>query len=533
MSGFVVVPLLVVLATAVIALALGRRRRVQRAASVAGVAAYAAAVFGVVWAVVLAPEAPGAAAYQLGDWPAPFGITLVLDGLSAFMLTIAAVVALASMLFSVRYVSAANQRVYYHPLFHLLLVGVTGAFLSGDLFNLFVWFEVMLVTSYVFVAFYGTDYATAASFRYLVLNVFGSALMLVAIGGLYATTGTLNLADMARRLAEPAAYGVDPAPAVGLSALLLAVFALKAGLVPFQFWVPAAYTAAPPPITAMFAGVTKKVGIYAIVRLYFTVFAGAPVGIDVPGVAGGSPLAFLAPVLASMGVASIAVGGFGAVGQDRLERVFAYSSVGQVGFMAVGVALAAAATGALEEVAIAAALVFALHHSLAKGLLFLGAAAVKDATGTDRLPDLGGVAGRSPVLSGAVFVGLLSLVGIPPLTGFFGKLLAFDAAARGLATDARALSALALAALLLGAVLTILYATRVWVDGFWGMKTPAVDVATVDSGQVAVVAALAVAVVLVGVGFDPVYRFAETAASAAVDTDTYVDVVGLDGGGRA
>ena len=535
MSLLVIAPLLVVLGTAIITLTLGRRPQLQRATSVAGVVGYAVAVSAVVWAFVLAPAAPGAAAYQVGDWPAPFGITLVLDGLSAFMLTIAAGVSLASILFSVRYVTPENQRVYYHPLFHLLLVGVTGAFLTGDLFNLFVWFEVMLIVSYVFVAFYGTGYATAASFRYLVLNVFGSALMLVAIGGLYATTGTLNMADMAQRLATPAAYGVDPTPVVGLSALLLAVFALKAGLVPFQFWVPAAYTAAPPPITAMFAGVTKKVGMYAIVRLYFTVFAGAPVSVDLLGVAGVSPLAFLAPVLAAMGMASIVVGGFGAIGRDRLDGVFAYSSIGQVGFIALPIAVAAAAdsTGALREIAITAALVFALHHALAKGLLFLSVAAVEDATGTGRLRDLGGVAGHSPMLSGAVFVGLLSLIGLPPLTGFFGKFLAFDAAIRGLGSDSGVLSALALVALLLGAVLTILYATRVWVGGFWGRETAAVEVATVESGQVAVLVALAAAVVLVGVGFDPIYRFAETAASAALDSEAYVDIVGVHGGDGA
>ena len=536
MSELVVAPLLVALVAAVLTLALGCRPTLQRAASAAGGVAYAAAVGAVVWTVVLGPAAPGAAAYQVGDWPAPFGITLVLDGLSAFMLTIAAGVGLASVLFSVRSVDPENQRVYYHPLFHLLVVGVTGAFLTGDLFNLFVWFEVMLVVSYVFVAFYGTDLATAASFRYLVMNVLGSGLMLVAVGGLYATTGTLNMADMARRLADPAAYGVDPLPVVGLSALLLAVFALKAGLVPFQFWVPAAYTAAPPPVTAMFAGVTKKVGMYAVVRLYFTVFAAAPVSVDLLGVTGGSPLAFLAPVLAAMGVASVLVGGFGAVGQDRLEGTFAYSSVGQVGFIAVPVAVAAAADpdGTLPAVAIAAALVFALHHALAKGLLFLSTAAVENATGTDRLGDLGGLAGHSPVLAGAVFVGLLSLVGLPPLTGFFGKFLAFDATVRGLATDGGGvLSAFGLAALLLGALLSILYATRVWVGGFWGPETPAVEVATVRPGQLAILVALAVAVLLIGVGFDPVYRFAETAASAAIDGDTYVDVVAPAGGDGA
>ncbi|OYR41966.1 complex I subunit 5 family protein [Halorubrum sp. Eb13] len=535
MSRFVIAPLLAAVTTAVLTLALGRRPRIQRATSVAGAVAYVGTVSAAVWAVVLGPAAPGAAAYQVGGWPAPFGITLVLDGLSAFMLTIAAGVGAASILFSLRYVTAENQRVYYHPLFHMLLVGATGAFLTGDLFNLFVWFEVMLIVSYVFVAFYGTDHATAASFRYLVMNVFGSALMLVAVGGLYATTGTLNMADMARRLAAPDAYGIDPAPVVGLSALLLAVFALKAGLVPFQFWVPAAYTAAPAPITAMFAGVTKKVGIYAIVRLYFTVLAAASVPVDAPGLTAASPLGFLAPVLGAMGVASIVVGGFGAVGRDRLGAVFAYSSIGQVGFIAVPVAIAAAAppAGTLRGVAIAAALVFALHHALAKGLLFLSAAAVEDATKTDRLADLGGFAGHSPVLSGAVFVGLLSLIGLPPLTGFFGKLLAFDAAVRGVASAPGPSSALALVALLLGAVLTILYATRVWVGGFWGRETTAVEVATVESGQVAVLVALAAAVVLVGVGFDPIYRFAETAAAAALDSEGYVDVVGLSGGDGA
>ncbi|WP_144921826.1 complex I subunit 5 family protein [Halorubrum salsamenti] len=535
MSVLVIAPLLVAVTAAVLTLALGRRPRVQRATSVAGVVGYVGVVSAAVWALVLGPAAPGAAVYQVGGWPAPFGITLVLDGLSAFMLTIAAGVGVASILFSVRYVTPVNQRVYYHPLFHMLLVGVTGSFLTGDLFNLFVWFEVMLIVSYVFVAFYGTDHATAASFRYLVMNVFGSALMLVAVGGLYATTGTLNMADMARRLATPEAYGIDPAPVVGLSALLLAVFALKAGLVPFQLWVPAAYAAAPTPITAMFAGVTKKVGMYAIVRLYFTVFAAATVPVDLPGITAASPLGFLAPTLGAMGAASVLVGGFGAVGQDRLGGLFAYSSIGQVGFIAVPVAVAAAAdpAGTLRGVAVAAALVFALHHALAKGLLFLSAAAVEDATNTDRLRDLGGIAGRSPVLSGAVFVGLLSLIGLPPLTGFFGKFLAFDAAVRGLASGPGALSALALVALLLGAVLTILYATRVWVGGFWGRETTAVETATVESGQVAVVAALAATVVLVGVGFDPIYRFAETAATAALDGEGYVDVVGLNGGDGA
>lgn len=537
MSTLVILPILIALGTAVVTLALRREPRLQRATSIAGIGMYALTVVSGVWAVVLAPDAAGGAAYQVGDWPAPFGITLVLDGLSAFMLTIAAGIGLAAMLFSVRYVTPENQRVYYHPLFHLLVLGVTGAFLTGDLFNLFVWFELMLIVSYVFVAFYGTETATAASFRYLVMNVFGSAIMLVAIGGLYATTGTLNMADMAERLAHPGAYGIDPTPAVGLSGLLLAVFALKAGLVPFQFWVPGAYTAAPPPITAMFAGVTKKVGMYAIIRLSFTVFSPAAVSIELLGLSGASPLAFLAPGLAAMGGASILVGGFGAVGQARLEGTFAYSSIGQVGFIALPVALAAAAgsvtedpVGSLQRIAIAAALVYALHHATAKPLLFLTTAAVEDATGTDSLRDLGGLAGHSVMLGGTMFVGLLSLIGLPPMTGFFGKFLAFDTAVRGLAGEPKIMAGFSLVVFLLGAGFTILYATRVWVGGFWGPKTPAVEVATVEPGQLAVVTVLAAAVILIGVGFEPVYRFAETAATAAIDSEAYVKVVGFEWG---
>ncbi len=530
MSALVVAPLVVALVGVVLTLSLGRWPRLQRTTSALVGGCYALTVGAAVWTLVLRPDAPGAAAYQVGGWPAPFGITLVLDGLSAFMLVIAAVVGLAALVFSVVFVDVGNQQVYYHPLFHCLLLGVTGAFLTGDLFNLFVWFEVMLMASYVFVAFYGGSHHTAAAFRYLVLNVVGSAFMLLGVGGLYAVTGTLNMADASRRLADPAAYGIDPAPVVGLSALLLAVFAIKAGLVPFQFWVPGAYTAAPPPVTAMLAGVTKKVGMYAVVRLYFTVFAGAQLSLALPGVAGESPLTFLAPVLAAMGVASIVVGGLGAVSRESLEGTFAYSSIGQVGFIAVPVAIAAATTGSLRRVALVAALVYALHHSLAKSTLFLTAGAISDATGTDELSDLGGLARQSPVLAGVFFVGVLSLVGIPPLAGFFGKLFVFDAAVRLYATSPALPALVVLLALFAGAVLTIVYATRTWTDCFWGATTSAVEGSVVDGRQLAVLVALATLVVGVGVGFDPVYRFAETAAGAALDRGAYVDLVDPVGG---
>jgi multicomponent Na+:H+ antiporter subunit D len=532
-TGLVVAPLLVVLLGGVLTLALGSWPRLQRWGSVLTSLAYAGAAGALAWVVALEPgSGHETLVYQVGGWPAPHGITLVADALSAFMLVLTAVVAVYAVAFSVLFVDEANQQTHYHPLLQFLLLGATGAFLTGDLFNLFVWFEVMLMASYVFVAFYGNDTHTAAAMRYVVLNIVGSALMLLSIGGLYATVGTLNMAEMARLLATPDA-GAATTPVVGLSGLLLVTFALKAGLVPFQFWVPSAYRSAPIPVVAVFAGATKKVGLYAIVRVYFTVFGGAEMTLDVPGVATETaPLAFLAVVLLAMAVGSILVGGVGAVAQDRLDGLFAYSSIGQVGFIAVPVGLAAATTApALRHVGILAALVYALHHALTKGLLFLSVGAIRDGVGTTRIAELGGIGQRSPLFAGTFLVGILSLVGIPPLAGFFGKLFAFRAAVDQLAFAASGgpvpsgVAAGLLAVLLAGACLTIVYATRAWISCFWGAQSQAVAAGRFERGEIAVLATLAALVVLVGVGFDPVYEFADAAAAAALDGEAYVEAV--------
>jgi len=521
-TDLVVAPMVVATLGIVATMVTRRLPRFQRATSVVGVVAYATVVALLVREVL----ADGGMAYQVGGHRAPFGITLVADPLSAFMLTLTAVVFVYTVGFSTQFVRPENQRAYYHPLFQFLLLGVTGAFLTGDLFNLFVWFEVMLMTSYVFVSFYGNASHTAAATRYVVLNIIGGAFMLLAVGGLYAVTGTLNMAEMAQVLSEGT---VETAPVVGLSALVLVTFALKAGLVPFQFWVPSAYRAAPMPVAAVLAGVTKKVGVYAIVRLYFTVLGNAEVTMNVP-VLGDSPLGFLAPVLLTMALLSIVVGGLGAVSADRLDGLLAYSSVGQVGFIAVPVAVAAATSGSLRRLAVVAALVYALHHALTKGLLFLSAAVIRDAVGTTELSRLGGVGKLSPSFSGVFFVGSLSLVGIPPLTGFFGKLFVFDTAVRNFAETQATTGVLTAIVLLVGGVLTILYSTRAWVGSFWGTKTDAVDGGAVNTGQVGILVTLAAVVVLVGVGFEPVYRFAETAAGAALDTDGYIELVAQGSG---
>ena len=558
MSGLVVAPVLVALATAVLALLARPSDRLRRALSLAGGGAYLVAVAALARAVFGPPGdlAPTTLVYRVGDWPAPFGIVLVADALAAFLLVLAGVVALAGVAYALVDVDADGQRLSFHPLYHLMIAGVSGALLTGDVFNLFVWFEVMLMASYVLVAFGGGPSHTRAALQYVVLNLVGSAVMLVAIGGLYATTGTLNMADMARRLADPGAYGVAVLPTLGLLAVLLAVFALKAGLVPFHFWVPAAYRAAPAPVTAVLAGVVKKVGVYAVVRLTFTVLAAAsfPVSLPALGIGGDSPLGFVGPALALAAAASVVLGGVGAVGRDELDELLAYSSISQIGFVVLPLAIAATVPAA-RTLGIAAALVYAFNHGLAKALLFLASGTIAAAVGSTRFGDLGGLAPRTPVLAGSFLLGALALVGIPPLAGFFGKLLVFDTAARAAAVGATGATA-ALALVLVGAVLTIAYYTRAWNAAFWGTPSATVEArlprsrtrpagpepdaaAAPDGGygdrrrvtdrglvvRVSVVAALAVAVVGFGLGFEVVFAAAEAGAEAAVDTEGYVDAV--------
>jgi multicomponent Na+:H+ antiporter subunit D len=525
----VVAPMLVALATAILTLLTRKAPRLQRALSLLGVVAYAAAVALLGQAVF----AEGVLVYHLSNWPAPYGIVLVGDALSAFMLGLAAVVSLAVLAFSVAYVDDFAQRLSYHPLFHFMLLGVSGSFLTGDLFNLFVWFEVMLMPSYVLVVFYSGAEHTKAALQYTVLNLLGSAVMLVAVGGLYATTGTLNMADMAHRLANAGSYNIDPVPVLGLAGLLIAVFALKAGIVPFQFWVPGAYRAAPAPVTAFLAGVTKKVGIYAIIRLLFTVFAAAslPQSLGLPGLSGTTFLAYFGPALFLMAGASMLLGGVGAVNRDDVDGVLAYSSIGQVGFIVLPLAIAATTSGPVRLLGIVAALVYALNHALAKGLLFLVSGAVAERAGTDSLADLGGLARSTPVLAASFFVGALALVGIPPLTGFFGKLLVFDTAVGAWTAGAPgAVTALALA--LVGAVLTIVYLSRLWNLAFWGEPRSVVAGPNRTRWALAgVLLAFGLAIVALGVGFDPVYRAAERAGAAAVDgQDAYVRAVLGEGG---
>jgi multicomponent Na+:H+ antiporter subunit D len=502
------------LLTAVLTLLTRKWSKIQTRISLGGSISYVVSV--ILLATKVFPD--NILTYQLSSWPAPYGISFVADSLSVFMLCTTATIFVPALLFSMKYVDEYGHKISFEPLLHFMILGVTGAFLTGDLFNLFVWFEVMLISSYILVGFYGGKQETTATLYYVVTNLIGSAFMLVAIGGLYATVGTLNMADIGARLASPDIYNVSVEPVLGLSALLFCVFAIKAGIAPFQFWVPEAYKAAPAPVSAILAGAAKKVGLYAIIRLYIGIFSAAEIPISFFGVTGNNVLDFFGPVMLVMAVSSIIIGGFGAISRETLDEMLSYSSIGQAGFILLPIGLFSI-NNSLGTAAIAASLVYMLNHAVAKSMLFLSSGAIKYSTGTDRFDELGGLMDGSRLLAACFLIGALSLIGIPPLLGFFGKLLVFQNAINILPV---------LLVGILGSILAIIYFSRAWNQIFWG-KTVEIVRTEEFKIQIAVLTALALVLVIAGLGSNIVIEAAQNGANAALSQEAYINAV-LDTG---
>lgn len=406
MSGYLVImPVLVpFLAGALLLLLPARSRTLRRAVSLVSVLLMLAA--GVM--LLLMSYDGSIHTYRLGDWPAPFGIVLVLDRLSALMLVLTAAVALFSLLHAVQGQDRAGP--LYHPLFQLQLVGLNGAFLTGDLFNLFVFFEILLIASYCLLVHGATEPRLRTGVHYVVLNLAGSSLFLIAVGTLYGVTGTLNMADMAQKVAL---LGAEDAALVRSAALLLlVVFGLKAALVPLHFWLPSAYSAATAPVAALFAIMTK-VGVYAIVRVYTLIFgAGAGVAADVA-----------APWLLPMALVTVVLGMIGATGSRELGRMQGYLLIGSVGIMLSSIAL-------FSTPSIAAGLYYLVHSTIVMAGMFLLTDLIAKQRGDRADLLLSGAPLLQPALLGLLFfTGAVAVAGVPPLSGFIGKALILASAA--------------------------------------------------------------------------------------------------------
>jgi len=472
--------------------------KLQRLFSMAGTVALAS----IAVALTVAASTGTIEVYELGNWPAPFGIVLVLDRLSAMMVMLTAALAVCVLVYAVVSRWDAKGR-HFHPLFQFQLMGICGAFLTGDAFNLFVFFEVLLIASYGLMIHGGGAMRLRAGVQYVVMNLAGSTLFLFALGTLYAVTGTLNMADMAVRVRD-LAPGDEALLRVG-ALLLLMVFALKAALVPIHFWLPGTYANAPAPVAALFAIMTK-VGAYAILRTYTLVF-----GADA-GVTAGIATDWLMPAA----LLSLVIGIVGVLGTGTLMRLVAFSVIGSMGTLMIAIAL-------FTPQATVAALYYMLHSTLAAAALFLITDLVVTRRGNmgDRLIP-GGPISQSGPIAALFFAAAIGMAGMPPLSGFIGKLMTLDAARHSAEME------IIWTAILATSLLAIVGFARAGSVLFWKVsaETNPIEVSTPSvTLPIAVAMVPIAAMVLLAVLAGPVTSYLGATATQLYDPSPYIDAV--------
>lgn len=465
-----------------VALALPRRRDLQRLTSLV----VHAATLAIAIALLVDVDNHGTQRTRLGGWPDPIAVVYTADRFAALMLVIGVGMLTVVLVYAIGQGSADERSPYYHPAYLALTAGVANAFLAGDLFNLFVAFEILLMASYVLMTLEGSDDQIRSGTTYVVLNVLESMLLLTAVGLIFAATGTVNMAELPARLAE-----VDTPVRTGLNLLLLLAFGLKAAVFPLFFWLPDSYPTAPSPVSAVFAGLLTKIGVYALVRTETQLFAGS------------QQTLFL--VIAGF---TMIVGVLGAIAQSDVKRILSFHIVSQIGFMLLGLGIGTPA-------AVAATVFYILHHIPVKTSLFLVEGLVESEAGTSSLDRIGGMLHRSGPLAVLFLLPAFSLAGIPPFSGFVAKL---GVARAGFADG----EYVVVGASLVASLLTLLSMGKIWNGIFWGeVTTTAAGPGVLRRRKVMTGATVGVVAfsLVIAIGAGPVYALCERAAAdlAAVE----------------
>lgn len=487
----VALPLVLPLLTALVALGWGRPSRARRVLVVGSAAAQLAAAL---WLVARA-WTDGPQVMLMGNWSAPFGIALVVDVLSAIMLSLGAFTVLAGVVYGCFELPVSLEHPLRLPLVQLLALGINLSFCTGDLFNLFVAFEVMLIASYALLTLEADNWDIKHAFPYVAINLVGSALFLCAAGLAYALFGTLNFADIAQR--APALVGDGRLDALAL--LLLLVFGIKAGLFPLYFWLPHSYPTLPTPLAAIYSGMLTKVGIYVILRMLGTVLP--------------HELTFAHTTLAWMSGVTMLVAVVGAISRNYIRGILSFHILSQVAFMTLAI-------GFFTPLSVAAAIFYIVHHIVVKSSLFLIGGVGACLNRTDDLERMGGLWRAVPWL-GVLFLGqALSLAGLPPLSGFWGKYLIVVV---GLEQRQYVL----VGASVLASLLTLFSMLKIWLTAFWSERATT-PVHTEDKRwprMTAVVAVMTLVSLGIGLGAEGVMRLAQRAADGVMNQAAYVEAV--------
>ncbi len=486
----VLLPLLTAIALAVLD---GRPAFQQRLALGSGIV-----LFAITGALAVTVTGGAIPALALGGWGSVVGIVWAVDGLTAMMLLATAIVSLAFLLYAPGGLEREEVR-WLYPLHQFLLVGVNGSFVTADLFNLFVFFEVMLLASFALISLGGRPLQLRRTFPYVVINLVGSALFLAGVGVIYGTLGTVNFAEVAVRLVE---HGAPPGFPAG-AALVLVVFALKAALVPLFFWLPDAYPMAPLPVAGFFGGLLTKVGVYALFRLV-PIFTNGEHG----------PVQDLLLVVAA---ATMLFGVLGALGRNSIRGILSFHVVSQVGYMVFGLAL-------FTPLGVAAGLFFLGHQVVVKTAVFFAGGVAERLHGTGELGQASGLARSHPWSAVGFFVAAMALAGLPPTSGFFGKLFLIVG---GLQAEAWVATGIAIVV----SLLTLASMLKIWVAVFWGPVTGENrPVARRNPGLLAATLALGAIAVVIGLLAGPLFAWTEHAALQLLELEPYVTAVRGAGG---
>jgi multicomponent Na+:H+ antiporter subunit D len=487
-STLVALPFVLPLAAAGLTLLTTRWGRVQDAVTVAATAA--TTLSALVLAVLV--ERDGTTVVDVGGWDAPLGITLVADLFAVLVLVVAQATALAVLVFAIGHPATGPSSRVFHPLYLIMTAGVSLSLLAGDLFNLFVAFEVMLSASYALLTLGGGRDQIRRSMTYVVISLFASVLLITTVGVLYAATGTVNMADLSARLAT-----VPPSTRLALSLALFVVFAIKAAAFPVFSWLPDSYPTAAAPVTAIFAGLATKIGVYALVRTQTQLF----------------PRDEAWTLLLVLAGLTMVVGVLGAIAQSDMKRILSFHIVSQVGYMLMGLGLATAA-------GLAGTVFFLLHQIPVKTSLFLAEGIIEQRTGTSRLDRVGGLVTAMPRTATLFGLAAMSLAGFPPFSGFVGKLALVRA---GLDGGQYVIVAVSLVA----GALTLFSMVKIWNGVFWGEAmgfTPGDLWGGSRRGRRVMLGAAAGAVavtLVVAVAAGPLYRLSERAAVELLDPAGY------------
>jgi len=484
----IALPILIPLACAVLSILSWKNIFLQRALAVFGTLALVVSALQLLQSVRMV----GVIAIQVGNWQPPFGISLVVDVFSAIMLLTVAVIAFAVSLYGQAGIDLRRVRHGYYPLFHFLMMGVNGAFISGDLFNLYVWFEVMLMASFVLITFGGEKQSIEGGVKYVILNLLASVLFLAAIGLIYNLTGTLNMADLAQQLRI-----IGDSQKITLVAMLFFIaFGIKAAAFPLFFWLPASYHTPPVSIAALFAGLLTKVGVYALVRTFTLLFT--------------QNIAYTHTVILIVSGFTMTSGVLGAMAQTDFRRLLSFHIISQIGYLLMGL-------GLMSVESLTATIFFTVHNMLAKTSLFLVSGLVEQLQGSFDLKKLGGLYASHVWLALLFALPAMSLAGIPPLSGFVAKLGLVQA-------GFNEKQYLIIAVSLVVSIMTLFSMTKVWNEVFWKPAVYPVVKKPLSAWMIGGTACLVFISLSLGLLPAPLLSLASQAATLLMHPDSYIQV---------